>query len=378
MRSIREIKNKDNKTILLRAGFDVPIKNGKVTDSRRIKILIPTIQYLLKKGPLIVLSHQGRPNGKKDMSFSQRPLVPVLEKFLKMKVKFADSCIGPETEKVAKSLKKGEILLLENLRFEKGEEGNNLNFAKKLAKLGGIYVIDAFTNAHRKHASMIGVPKYLPTFIGFQFLEEIKYLSLVSKKEKHPFLLILGGAKFETKIPIIKRFLNKSDTVFMGGALATQILKEEGCETGLSLSDVKNYNLPSIVKNSKILLPKDFVVINKNKKRRVFFDNLSKDDYIVDIGLQTIKDLEKKIRKAKTILWNGPLGKTSSGFDVSTKEIVRAIAKTESMSVVGGGDTVEIISKLKMENKFTFVSTGGGATLDFLAYGTLPVIEALK
>jgi len=378
MRSIEQIKNIKGKTILLRAGFDVPIKNGKVIDSKRIEVLLPTIKYLMNKGPLVILSHQGRPKGKRDMVFTQKPLVVVLEKLLKKKVKFAPSCIGIETEKMAKSLKKGEILLLENLRFEKGEEKNDKNFAKRLAKLGDIYVDDAFPDAHREHASIVGLPKYLPSYAGFQFLKEIKYLSLVSKKPKHPFLLILGGAKFETKLPIIKRFLKTADNIFIGGALANQVFKEKGYETGISLVENKKYGLVSLARNPKIILPSDILVINKEKKHISLPSGVLKGENIVDIGPKTIKNLENKIKKAKMILWNGPLGKSSDGFDASTEKIIHSIAKTKTISIVGGGDTLEIISKLKMENKFTFVSTGGGATLDFLANGTLPGIKALR
>ena len=378
MRSIKQIKNTKNKVILLRAGFDVPIKDGKVIDIARIETLLPTIKYLIRKGPLVILSHQGRPKGKRDMNFTQKPLVPVLEKLLKKKVIFVPYCVGAETEKITRSLKKGEVALLENLRFEPGEEKNDPIFAKQLAKLGDIYVNDAFPDAHRKHASIVGVPKYLPTYAGFQILKEIKYLSLVFKKTKHPFLVILGGAKFETKLPVIKRFLSKADDIFLGGALINQVFKEEGCEVGISLVEEKNYGLPKIVKNKKIILPSDILVVDGEKRRVALPEEVSKKENIIDIGPEATKDLKKKIKKAKMILWNGPLGKSSSDFNTATEEIIKAVAKSRSISIVGGGDTLETIFKLKLEKKFTFVSTGGGATLDFLANGTLPGIKALR
>ncbi|MEI7764954.1 MAG: phosphoglycerate kinase [bacterium] len=378
MKSIKSIKSTKGKIILLRAGFDVPIENGKVVDSNRIEALLPTIKYLIKKGPLVIMSHQGRPKGKRDMNFTQKPIVPVLEKLLKIKVKFADSCIGDETEKIVKNLKKGEVLLLENLRFEAGEEGNDPIFAKKLASLGDIYVDDAFPNAHRKHASIVGVPKYLPKFAGFQFLEEVKYLSLVSKKTKHPFLLILGGVKFETRLPIIKRYLKIADNIFIGGALANQVFKEEGFETGISLVEEKNYNLPKLIKNKKIILPTDVLVLGGTKTRVTSPTGVEKNENIIDMGIESIKELEEKIKKAKMILWNGPLGKSSTKLDIATGKIIHAIAKTKAISIIGGGDTGEVVAKMKMEKKFTFVSTGGGATLDFLANGTLPGIKALE
>lgn len=378
MKSIKEIKNLKGKVILLRAGFDVPIKNGKVIDSKRIEVLLPTIKYLMNKGPLVILSHQGRPNGRRNMDFTLKPLIPVLEKLLKQKIKFANSCIGLKTEKMVRSLKKGEVLLLENLRFEPGEEKNDPVFAKKLAKLGDIYVDDAFPDAHRKHASIVGIPKYLPSYAGFQLLKEIKYLSLVFKETKHPFLLILGGVKFESKFPIIKRYLKIVDDLFIGGALASQAFKEKGYEIGSSFAEKKKYSLPFIVKNPKIILPSDVLVVNAGKMRASLPDEVLREESIVDIGPKTTKDLENKIKKAEMILWNGPLGESSSNFNISTKKIIYAIARTKSISIIGGGDTSEVISKLKMEDKFTFVSTGGGATLDFLANGTLPGIKALK
>ncbi len=386
MRSIKQIKNLSRldkaglkgKVILLRAGFDVPIKDGKVIDSRRIEVLLPTIKYLMGKGPLIILSHQGRPDGKRDLTFTQKPLIPVLEKLLKQKVEFADYCIGVETEKMAKSLKKGEVLLLENLRFEPGEEKNDAVFAKKLSSLGDIYVDDAFSDAHRKHASIVGIPKYLPAFAGFQFLKEVKYLSLVFKKAKHPFLLILGGAKFETKLPIIKRFLKTADDIFIGGALANQVFKEKGYEVGTSLVEDKTYGLSLLSKNKKIILPSDVLVLEGRGKHVVSFDKVSEGENIIDVGPTTTKDLEIKIRKSKMVLWNGPLGKSSDGFDKATESIIQTIAKTKTTSIVGGGDTGEVIAKLKLESKFTFISTGGGAALDYLANGTLPGIKALQ
>lgn len=377
MKSIKELKDTKGKVILLRAGFDVPIKNGKVIDSERIEVLLPTIKYLMKKGPLVIMSHQGRPKGKRDMDFTQKPLIPVLEKLLKKKVQFAPYCIGEETEQMVQVLKKGEVLLLENLRFEPGEEANDQIFAKKLAKLGSIYVGDAFPNAHREHASIVGVPKYLPKFAGFQFEKEIKYLSLVFKKTKHPFLLILGGIKFETKLPIIKRFLKIVDNIFIGGALINQVFKEKGYEVGVSVVEEKKYGLSLIVKNPKIILPSDVIVLEGEKKRVAFPNNISKNENIIDIGPESIKELKLKIKKAKMILWNGPLGKSSSCQDLATKEIIYAISKTKAISIIGGGDTGEVISELKLEKKFTFLSTGGGATLDFLANGTLPGIKAL-
>lgn len=362
MRGIKQIKNLKNKVILLRAGFDVPMKNGRVVDSKRIEVLLPTIKYLVSKGPLVILSHQGRPGGKRNLNFSQKPIVPVLEKLLKMKVKFADNCVGAKTEKIAKALKRGEILLLENLRFESGEEKNDQSFAKKLARLGDVYVNDAFPDAHREHASIVSLPKYLPNYAGFQLEAEVKNLSRVFKP-KHPFLFILGGAKFETKMPLIKKYLKLADHVFVGGALANDFLKAKGYDVGKSLTSDTGFGIKELLTSKKLILPVDFVFKNK---------------IILDIGDKSIKNLTPLIKKAKLILWNGPLGEYEDGGAGATKKILKLVAASNAESIVGGGDTIALISKMKMEKKFSFVSTGGGATLDFLAYGTLPGIKALE
>jgi len=385
MRSIKQIKNLKGKTILLRAGFDVPIKNGKVVDSKRIEVLLPTMKFLIKKGSLVILSHQGRPKGKRNMAFTQKPLIPVLEKLLKKKIKFANYCVGTATEKMAKSLKKSDILLLENLRFEAGEEKNNQIFAKKLAKLGDIYVDDAFPDTHRAHASIVGVPKFLPSYAGFQLEEEVKNLSRVFKKPKHPFLLILGGAKFETKLPIIKRFVKTADYIFIGGALINQVLKEEGLETGVSLVENKNYDFKKILKNKKLILPEDVIVKSGKKLINKKIDEVKKDENILDIGNKSVKNLIQLIKKSKLILWNGPLGKYEDGGGKATKKTMDFLLKQKSKEIIiGGGDLVSFVPKSKLETRTyklepnLFVSTGGGATLEYLAKGTLPGIKVLK
>lgn len=354
MRSIKQIKNLKSKKVLVRVDFNVPIKNGKVLDDFRIKKALPTIKYLLAKGAKIILiTHLGKDGSEN--------LEPIIKHFFKIS-----------------KLPKSRISFFDNVRKFPGEMKNDPNFAKKLAKLGDVYVNEAFSVSHRAHASMVSLPKYLPSYAGFQLEEEIRNLSLVSKKTKHPFILILGGAKFETKLPIIKRFLKTLDDIFIGGALVNQVLKEEGFETGVSLVQDKKYGLPKIIKNPKIMLPIDLLVFEDKKEYAVSFNGVTKNEDIVDIGPETIKKLEEKIKKAKMVLWNGPLGESNAGFDEGTKKIVQAISKSKAISIVGGGDTVEVISKLKLEKKFTFVSTGGGATLEYLAKGTLPGIKALE
>lgn len=339
MRSIKSIKNLKGKTVLVRVDFNVPIKNGKVEDDFRIKSSLPTIKFLIKKGAKIILiTHLG-----KDGTASLRPVI---------KYFFAISKIS-----------KNEVTFFDNIRKFPGEMKNDEAFAKKLSIMGDIYVNDAFSVSHRKHASIVMLPKYLPSFAGLEFEKEVENLSHAFKKIKHPFLFILGGAKFSTKMPLIKKYLKLADYVFVGGALAHDFLKIEGCEIRKSLVSNNNYGIAALLKNKKLILPTDFVM---------------KDGAIVDIGEETVKNLASIIKKSKLILWNGPLGKYEDGGAEATLKVLRLVANSKAESIIGGGDTVDLIDKMNLENKFSFVSTGGGAMLDFLANGTLPAIKALR
>lgn len=339
MRSLKLIKNLKDKTVLLRVDFNVPIKNGKVKDDFKIVKALPTINFLIKKGAKIILiTHLG-----KDGTAS---LAPVVKHF------FAISQIAPE-----------KVAFFDNIRKFPGETKNSLIFAKELAARGDIYVNEAFPVSHRKHASIVSLPKYLPSFAGLQLEEEVKNLSHAFKKTKHPFLFILGGAKFSTKIPLIKKYLKLADQVFIGGALANDFLKAKGYEIGKSLVGKNDFDVTELLKNKKLILPVDFI---------------KKDKVIIDVGKESVKNLASLIKKAKFILWNGPLGRYEDGGAEATKKILKLVAQAKAESIVGGGDTVALISEMKMENKFSFVSTGGGATLDFLANGTLPGVRALE
>jgi phosphoglycerate kinase len=341
MRSIKQIKNLKGKTVLLRVDFNVPIKGGKVEDDFRIIKALPTINFLIKKGAKIILiTHLG-----KDGTAS---LQPVIKRF------FAISKIAP-----------GKVTFFENIRKFPGEMKNDPALAKKLSALGDIYVNDAFSVSHREHTSVVALPKYLPSYAGFQLEEEVENLSHAFKKTKHPFLFILGGAKFSTKMPLLKKYLKLADYVFVGGALANDFLKAKGYDVGKSLVGEDSYGIRELLKNKKLILPVDFV---------------KKDGAIIDIGKNSIKDLESYIKKAKFILWNGPLGRYEDGGAEATKKILKLVAGSKAETIIGGGDTVALISKMNPpaggEKKFSFVSTGGGATLDFLANGTLPGIKA--
>jgi len=347
---------------------------------------------LIKKGARIILiSHLDKESGK-----SLKPVAEYISKSSKSskssklskssKIQFVSKVWGKEVDEAINKIRAREVILLENLRQEKGEEKNDMKFAKKLARLGDIYVNDAFSVSHRKHASIVGVPKYLPSYVGFQFEKEIKNLSTVLKKPKHPFLFILGGAKFSTKMPLIKKYLKLADYVFIGGALLNDFLKAKGYEVGKSLVD-NTKGIKNILKSKKLILPIDVVVKNATNSamaesvasRKV--NEVKKNEIILDVGRESIKMIEPYIKKSKLILWNGPLGKYENGGDKATKKILKLVLKSKSQVVIGGGDIVTVLSKLELRNyklkPNVFVSTGGGATLDFLAHGTLPGIKML-
>jgi phosphoglycerate kinase len=351
MQSVKKLKNIKNKKALVRVDFNVPIKDGKVIDDFRIQKSIQTIKFLQNKGAeVILISHLG-----KDGKQSLLPVAKCLRKYIKK-----------------------DIVLLENIRQYPGEEKNNLTFAKELAKIGDFYVNDAFSVSHRSHASVVGVPKYLPSYAGLQLEEEIKNLSKVIKHPKHPFLFILGGAKFSTKMPLIQKYLKTADYIFIGGALLNDFLKAKKYEIGKSLTD--NTKIPAnILNNKKIILPTDVVVLSGKKIINKKIEEIKKNEIVIDIGRESVKLAESYVKKSRLILWNGPLGKyKEKSGDLATKKLLKSVASSKSESIIGGGDIVSVVSKLKLEKKISFVSTGGGATLDFLANGTLPGIKALK
>jgi len=373
MKSIKDLKSLTGKKVILRVDLNVPIKNGVVLDDFRIKKVIPTILFLQKKGAkVIIISHLGE-----DGKDSLLPVSVKIKKYIK-EINFIQTPIfSDETEKRINSLKNGEIVLLENLRSETGEKKNSPSFARALSRYGDIFVNDAFSVSHREHASIVGITKYLPGYAGFQFMIEIENLSKVFNPS-HPFLFILGGAKFETKIPLIKKFLRSADHIFIGGAIANDFFKAKGYEVGTSLVGPTNFQIPLLLKAKNLVLPIDVEVIKNSKNRFTNPNDILPEENIVDVGPKTIELLKDLINKSEFILWNGPLGKYETGFGGATEEVLKIIAKSKAKSVIGGGDTAALISKLKIEDKLGFVSTGGGATLDFLSKGTLPGIRVLK
>jgi phosphoglycerate kinase len=354
------------KRVLVRSDFNVPIVDGAVRDDFRIVKSLPTLQFLHREGAkVVVISHN---------EGEEKTLRPVFEYLQnKIEISFASSVDAPEVAGIGE----GAIVLCENLRLHDGEKSNDPAFAKKLASLADIYVNDAFAVSHRSHASVVGVPMFLPSYTGFLFEEEVKNLE-ESLNPQHPFLFILGGAKFDTKLPLIKKFLTIDDKIFVGGALSNNIFKAKGYEVGNSLVAPGEFHLEDIIASDTLLLPLDVNVGEPDSTEIRSFNSIGVEEVVYDIGPQSLELLHSAIEEAHYILWNGPMGNYEKGYKGATLELARAIAESGAKSVVGGGDTLAAIAELNLYDKFSFVSTGGGAMLDFLLNGTLPGIEALK
>jgi phosphoglycerate kinase len=341
MKTITEAGNLEGKKVLVRVDWNVPVLDGQVADDFRIRHSLPTIEFLRKAGAeVIILSHY---TGEGDS------LAPIAEHARKYLPQLAFNG-------------EGNLRLMENLRHDPGEKKNDPAFAEKLAKLGEIYVNEAFSASHREHASIVSLPKLLPSYAGLRFAEEVNELSKAFYP-KHPFLFILGGAKFDTKLPLLKKFMDIADDIFVGGALANDFFKAMGKDVGVSLVSDGEFGLSELFNSGKIILPED--TIDAGGK-------------ILDAGPISLEKLKEKIESAKLILWNGPLGHYEGGYKVATLALAKMIAESGKESIVGGGDTLAAIDELKLLDEFSFVSTGGGAMLDFLAHGTLPGIEALN
>lgn len=377
LRSIEEAGDLTGKRVLLRAGFDLAITNGAVTDDFRIRAILPTMRFILEQGAsLVIMAHQGRPRGEVVAGMSQRPLVPALSRLLGTSVGFVSPSVGPEAAAAAKGLRPGEALLLENLRFDPREEANDDGFSRGLAALGDLYVNEAFTDIHRPHASIIGVPKFLPSYAGLRVVREIEALE-GALTPSHPALAIVSGVKFETKMPVMKRLLEIYDNLCVGGALANDFLKVKGYEIGISLT---SDGLPSkeFAAHSKLLIPTDVVADKGGESRIASADTVHPDERIADIGPETLALWQEKVRGAKFVLWNGPLGIYEKGYRESTERLAQTLAESGVRAVVGGGDTIAALARMNFDPKKVFVSTGGGAMLEFLAKGTLPGLEPLR
>ena len=370
MKNLQDLKNLKGRTALLRVDFNVPIGTDAVVESSeasRIVRSLESIKYLQEEGAkTVIISHIGR--GRHD---TLRPVADYLAKLVP--IKFIPTLDPTDIAGVIANMEPGETILLENLRQHSGEEGNDLSFASWLASLADLYVNDAFAVSHRSHASIVSVPMYLPAYAGMWFQKEIENLSKVMKNPARPFLFILGGAKFETKLPLIKKFEHVADEMLIGGALANNFFKEIGFHIGKSLVD-KDADVSEFFNKENIKIP--FDVVTKEGKKDIAM--IGKDDIIVDMGPDTLTEWKKVIANAKTILWNGPLGLYEEGFDVASKELLQAVADSEAFSVIGGGDTIKLVKDLGLEDKISFISTGGGAMLEYLSKGTLPGILALE
>ncbi len=375
MQSIKLLPTLNGARVLVRVDYNVPLKGTKIVDARRIEASFATIRTILKKkGTPVLIAHLG------DGTESLRPVATFLSKHFNT-VFVTNDVTDARTIEILEHVPSGTVVLLENIRRYAQEEDNDVAFAKTLAKLGKYYINDAFSVSHRAHASVVGIPKYIPSFAGIQLELEIKALASAVTTTKHPFLCILGGAKFATKIPLLKQFEPKADKLIIAGAILNNFYQVAGFEVGDSVVE-SGYDtqIKKLLKSPKLLLPIDVIAVRGTKKIVLTPDEIQKGDVIVDIGPQSIALIAREIHKAKLVVWNGPAGWYEKKFVAGTVGIARAIVESKTKAIIGGGDTGAVIEEMvnDKDSKRVFVSTGGGAALDYLSSGTLPGIKALK
>ncbi len=378
------------KKVLIRIDFNVPLdEHQNITDNTRIKAALPTINYLLENNAAIILmSHLGRPKGELKSTFSLEPVAKRLKEIIGKKVYFVHDCIGDEVKQAAKNLKPGEILLLENTRFHPEEKKNDPEFAKELASIADVFVNDAFGTAHRAHASNVGVAEYLPSVVGFLIEKEIEFLDKALLNPEKPYTAILGGVKVSDKIDLIEQLLEKADSILVGGAMMYTFLRAQGYSTGKSL--VEEDKIPAALeimekakeKGVNLYLPEDTVVAKEIKEGAEFHsvpvDAIPNDMIGLDIGILTVRKYTEIIKPSKTVIWNGPMGMFEIGsFSHGTKGIARAVAACSGITIIGGGDSAAAIEKFGFADKVSHISTGGGASLEYLSGKKLPGISVI-
>ena len=390
-KTIKDV-NVNGKTCLVRCDFNVPLKDGSITDDTRIKAALPTINYLIENGAKVVLmSHLGRPEGEPNMKYTLAPVAKRLEELLGKKVNFVSSptVVSEEVKKAAASLAGGDVMLLENVRFRKEETKNGADFSKELSELGDIFVNDAFGTAHRAHSSTAGVAAYLPAVSGFLIEKEVKFLGNAVENPERPFVAIMGGSKVGDKIGVIENLLKKVDTLIIGGGMSYTFFKSQGLEIGTSILDAASVDLAAeLLKKAetagvKLLLPVDVKAAKEfsNDAESAYFDKdkIPADMMGMDIGPKTIALYAEEIAKAKTIVWNGPVGVFEMpNFAEGTIKIAEALAKSDAVTVIGGGDSAAAVEQFGFADKMTHISTGGGASLEFLEGKVLPGIACLQ
>lgn len=388
-KTIRDVKVKDQR-VLVRVDFNVPMdERGRITDDTRIQAALPTIKYLIQEGAKVILvSHLGRPKGKVDPRYSLAPVAEHLSRLLGQEVIFVPQVLGEETQRRVAALQPGQVMLLENVRFYPGEEKNDDQFSQALAQLADIYVNDAFGTAHRAHASTAGVAKYLPAVAGFLLEKEISVMGKALASPERPFVAILGGAKVSDKIGVIQNLLDKVDVLLIGGGMANTFLKAQGLEVGRSLVEeekvdlAKELMMQAQAKGVELLLPQDGVVASEVSAQAasevVDVRHIPADKMLLDIGPKTAEAFAAKIAQAKTVVWNGPMGVFEiDAFAQGTIAVAQAVAKVQGTTIIGGGDSVAAVEKAGVAAAMSHISTGGGASLEFLEGKILPGVAAL-
>jgi phosphoglycerate kinase len=384
-KTVKDIDIK-NKRVIMRVDFNVPMADGKVTDDKRIKAALPTIKYVLEQGAsLLLMSHLGRPKGGPDPEFSLRAASETLAALLGIPVKMAPDCVGPEVEKMAKELKAGEVLMLENTRFHKGEEKNDLDLAKQMAALGDVYVNDAFGSAHRAHSSTEGIARFLPAVSGFLMEQELEYLGRAVANPVHPYIAILGGAKISDKILVVETLLSKCDKLIIGGGMANTFLAAQGLNMQDSLVEAESLELAKTIfakSSDKIILPVDAIIADKfdaeANTQTVDVDKIPAGWRMLDVGPKTLELYKTSLDGVKLVVWNGPVGVFEMPkFAEGTFALARLLAESGAITVIGGGDSASAVKKAGVAKQMTHVSTGGGASLEFLEGKELPGVAAL-